>query len=349
VLEKFATRIVDMILAGIHREYPNQVALVLAGPEDARPPRSHTPAFYGCYDWHSAVHAHWSLVRLLRLLPASSWNEQARAELADSLTAENLAAELVYLQGPGREGFERPYGLAWLLQLCAELREWDDPRGDGRVWLQRLRGLEELASRRLAEWLPKLRYPIRSGEHSQTAFAMGLALDWSRAAGDTAFGSVVCDCAQRLYGDDVDAPLRYEPSEHDFLSPILGEADLMRRVVTSDEFAAWWSRLVRGPESQHCRSWLTPPDAAEVRDGKRAHRCGLLLSRVWMLENIADALPQDDAWILHLKQAAQAHMECGLTALEHDAYALTHWIGTFAVYLLSKRGSSSPTTSDATR
>src|SRR5260370_667188 len=166
---KAAERFANLALACVHKEYPNKIAHNLNSDQDVAPPRALTPAFYGCYDWHSSVHGHWLLARLARTFPDAPFAAQARAALKQSFTTENIAREAAYLRGDGRASFERPYGLAWLLQLGAELREWDDPLG--RELSANLRPLELAASERLATWLPKLSYPVRSGEHSQTAFA----------------------------------------------------------------------------------------------------------------------------------------------------------------------------------
>jgi hypothetical protein len=192
VLGRFA----DLALACVHREYPNKIAHVLDSDADARPPRELTPVFWGCFDWHSAVHAHWMLARLARLEPDAEFVPAARAALARSFTAEAVASELAYLEAPGREGFERPYGLAWLLQLGAELREWQDP--EAQRWAELLAPLEALAAQRFHEWLPKLAYPIRGGEHFQTAFAFGLALDWARSAGDARLEALLTDDSPTL-------------------------------------------------------------------------------------------------------------------------------------------------------
>ena len=334
-----AERIARLALDGLHREYPNQMALVLNSDADVRPPRKSTPAFYGCYDWHSAVHGHWCLVRLLRLFPAASWAKDARSALARSLTVANLAAEETYLKGTGREGFERPDGLAWLLQLAAELHEWDDL--DAKQWLQNLLPLEQLAVDRLSVWLPKLTHPIRSGEHSQTAFAMGLALDWARIAGDNRFETLLERRTLDFHQDDCDAPLGYEPSGHDFLSPCLAEADLMRRVLDPEEFASWLEGFLPGLPRDSSTSWLTAVTPTDVSDGKLAHLDGLNLSRAWMLEGIISSLPTNDSRISALETAANEHRETGLQAVSGEHYSVAHWIGSFAVYLTTRRGTTS--------
>ena len=187
--EAAASRFAALALDCVHKEYPNKIAHVLKGDGDVLPPRQLTPAFFGCYDWHSSVHGHWLLARLARTFPSAAFTPRAKAALARSLTPANIAAEAKYLAGAGRASFERPYGLAWLLQLGAELREWDDAQA--REWTTTLRPLEQAAVARLKDWLPKLSRPIRIGEHDQTAFAFGLILDWARGAGEREMQSLL--------------------------------------------------------------------------------------------------------------------------------------------------------------
>ena len=280
-----AARFARLAIDCVGREYPNHPLTVLLGHGDVRSPRTHTPAFFGCFDWHSAVHGHWTLVRLARLFPGESWAAEAREALRRSLTPENLAAEVRHLSKPGRVGFERPYGLAWLLQLGAELRGWGD--ADAAEMAGAISALERLCRDRLAEWLPKLSHPIRSGEHSQTAFAMGLAFDWAVAVGEESFRELLAERAIAFYGSDTDLPIRFEPSGHDFLSPAFAEADLMRRVLPNDAFREWlqlgipqirWLQLGL-PEMTY--EPVTPADRA---DCKLAQLDGINLRRAWMLE-----------------------------------------------------------------
>lgn len=335
-----AGRFAALALSCLHREYPNKIAHVLAADQDARPPRALHPAFYGCYDWHSSVHAHWLLVRLARLVPEGTFAPAARAAVGQSLVPEHIAAEVAYLETPGRASWERPYGLAWLLQLAAELREWDDP--DARRWAATLEPLERAAARRIAEWVPKLSYPIRIGEHDQTAFAFGLILDWARVAGDATTEGVVVDASRRLYLADVGCPLAYEPSGQDFLSPCLAEADLMRRVLPAAAFAEWLRAFVpqlpvtTDPASQ--LGWLPVAEVSDRADPKLAHLDGLNLSRAWMLEGIAAGLPADDPRIAGLIAAAHAHREAALPHVTGEHYEGGHWLGSFATYLVSGRG-----------
>lgn len=338
--EVVASRLAQLALECVHREYPNKVAHVLNDDGDARPPRELTPAFYGCYDWHSSVHGHWLLARLARLYPAAETTGTSRAALARSLTAENLRAEVEYVGAPGRNTFERPYGLAWLLQLAAELREWDDP--DARRWQHAVAPLETLAAKRIREWLPKLTYPIRAGEHSQTAFAFGLILDWARVAGDDEMAALIERRSGDYYFVDYDCPLRYEPSGQDFLSPCLAEADLVRRVKDPDAFADWLHRFLPGIPDDGSADWLEPAVVTDPTDGKLVHLDGLNLSRAWMLEGIAAGLPASDGRRRALLAAADAHRASGLASVTGTTYEGGHWLGTFAAYLLTGRGLGPP-------
>src|SRR5438309_3258659 len=331
-----AERFAKLALAGVGKEYPNKISHVLNSDADVAPPRKLTPAFYGCYDWHSSVHGHWLLVRLLRTFPDALFAAQARDALRKSLTAENLKQEAAYLRGEGRASFERPYGLAWLLQLCAELREWDHEQG--REMLANLKPLEDAAVERLTKWLPKLSHPVRIGEHDQTAFGLGLMLDYARGKGDEPFTKLVSDCTRKFFLADKNCPLSYEPSGEDFLSPCLAEADVMRRVITQKEFATWLKDFLPQIPMSASANWLRPVVSPDPSDPKLAHLDGLNLSRAWMLEGIVSALPPDDLRRDALTAAADAHRRSGLAAVTGAHYEGGHWLGSFAVYLTTQRG-----------
>ena len=278
------------------------------------------------------MHGHWLLVRLLREFPEAPFAAPARAALAGSFTTENVAAEVAYLRDPGRVSFERPYGLAWLLQLAAELRGWDD--NDARRWSATLAPLESEAAARIRSWLPKLRYPIRVGEHSQTAFAFGLIRDWSRIANDESMRALIDERSRAYYQRDTDCPLAYEPSGEDFLSPCLAEADLMRRVLGPDEYSVWLRRFMPGIPEGAGKAWLEPGIVTDRKDPKLAHIDGLNLSRAWMLRGMAAGLPAGDARRPALEAAAERHTGAALPAVTGEHYEGGHWLGSFAVYLL---------------
>ena len=352
--EKAAERFGTLALACVHKEYPNKISHVLNSDADVAPPRKLTPAFCGCYDWHSSVHGHWLLVRLVRTFPNASFVADARDALKQSLSAENLKEEANYLRGQGRASFERPYGLSWLLQLCAELREWDDPQA--REISANLRPLEEAAVDRLKTWLPKLSHPVRIGEHDQTAFGLGLMLDYARTVGNEEFAKLISDSAKKFFLADKHWPLAYEPSGEDFLSPSLGEADVMRRVLPQKEFAKWLKEFMpqipetpehnaspvedstRRARTETATYWLPVAVSPDPSDPKLAHLDGLNLSRAWMLEGILSALPSDDPRRVALQAMADAHRQAGLAAVTGEHYEGGHWLGSFAVYLTTKRG-----------
>ncbi len=327
---------VQLALDCAEREYPNQIQHVMASDADLGTPRALHPAFYGCYDWHSAVHGHWLLARFARLHPEHPLAARAGAVLDRHLTPQAIAAEAAYLRGEGREPWQRPYGLAWVLQLAAELHDWDDPAA--QRWARALEPLVAVCVERFADWLPKLAYPIRTGEHSQTAFAFGLVLDFCRATGRHDLADLVVATSRRLYAYDRGVDLAFEPSGQDFLSPALAEADLMRRVLDAAAFAAWLEEFLPAIPTDGDPGFLPVALVTDRVDGKLAHLDGLNLSRAWMLEGIAAALPGTDPRRPALLVAARAHAEDGLASVTGEHYAGGHWLGTYAMYLTSGRG-----------
>ena len=325
--ESAAARFAGLALDCVDREYPNKIAHVMNSDKDAKPPRELTPAFYGCFDWHSSVHGHWLLARLARMFPDAPFTKRARDVLRRHLTPDKMAAEAEYVRGDGRATFERPYGLAWLLQLGQELREWDDPHA--REWAANLRPLEAAVRDRLSTWLPKLSYPERTGVHSQTAFALGLMYDSS--AQEPEFRALVSRKIRDFYLNDVRCPVTYEPSGQDFLSPCIAEADAVRRVLPGPEFAAWLDTFL--PTIP-----LQPEKVTDPTDGQLAHLDGLNLSRAWMLEGIAAALPADNKRKASIADLARRHREAGLASVTGEHYEGGHWLGSFAVYLVTGRG-----------
>ena len=324
-----AARFARLALDCIHKEYPNKIAHALNSDADVKPPRELTPAFYGCYDWHSSVHGHWLLVRLIRLFPRAPFAAEARQAVAQSLTNAHIAQEAKYLNETGRNTFERPYGLAWLLQLAAELHESDDPQL--RQWAVTLRPLEVAAVARISAWLPKLAWPIRVGEHNNTAFGLGLMLDYARITGNAEFERLLESRVRDYYLKDTNCPLAYEPSGEDFLSPCLAEADAVRRILPPAEFARWLSAFLP-------RVDLEPTRVTDFTDGKLYHLAGLNLSRAWMLEGIVSKLPADAARREQLTGLAAKLRQAGLESIRSEHYEGGHWLGSFALYLVSRRG-----------
>jgi hypothetical protein len=339
-----ADRFARLALDCVHREYPNKIAHTLSSDADVKPPRELSPAFFGCYDWHSSVHGHWLLARLARLYPDAAFAAEAKKALGLSLTKDHLEAEVAYLQAEGRVSFERPYGIAWLLQLAAELRQWEGPQA--KLWREALAPLERLCAERIKSWLPKLTHPIRVGEHSQTAFAFGLILDWARIADDGAMEDLLVSRIEELYLGDRACPLAYEPSGQDFLSPCIAEADLMRRILAPDAYVEWLYLFLPQIPSQPSSEWLPPAIVTDPSDPKLAHLDGLNLSRAWMLEGMASALPAEAPQQKAILAAAQAHREAGLASVTGEHYEGGHWLGSFATYLVTGRGLASAPAAD---
>jgi len=339
VYPELAARFARLALDCVHREYPNKIAHVLNDSADARTPEQLYPVFYGCFDWHSAVHGHWLLVRLLRTTPAvkmpADLSEEITQALNRSFTPAGIAGEVAYFQGENRGSFERPYGIAWFLQLTAELREWDDPRA--QAWLQTLLPLEEVIVAQVVSWLPKLAYAIRLGTHNQSMFAFGLMLDWARVADNPALAALLTERSNAFHRQDRNCPLSYEPSGEDFLSPCLMEADLMRRILPRDEFAAWLGGFLPDLPRDGRADWLAVGIVNDPSDGKLVHLDGVNLSRAWNLRNIAAALPDSDPRIPSLLAAADIHATTGIAAVSAEHYAGSHWLASFATYLVTER------------
>lgn len=329
-----------LALTAITREYPNKLDHVLNGPEDARGPRSLHPAFYGSYDWHSSVHGHWMLVRLLRVFPDLPEAALIRRTLDTNLSAPNLAAEAAYLDRPGAASFERMYGWAWLLKLAEELHGWDDP--DGRRWAANLQPLADAIVARYLAFLPKQVYPIRRGVHPNTAFGMMLALDYARAVGRTDLDSLLVERSRTYFGKDVNMPAEWEPDGDDFLSRSLIEADLMRRVLAPADFARWFHAFLPGIEREEPAALLQPATVTDRKDPGLVHLDGLNLSRAWCMRAIAAALPPQDPDRPVLLASAARHAGASLPYIASGDYLGEHWLASFAVYMLTDAGSLNP-------
>ena len=336
-----ADRFSALALTCVHQEFPNKISRTTATAEEIGRPKKIFPAFYGCFDWHSSVHGHWLLVRLLRVGPQdAAWRDEAIAKLNQSFTAENIAGEVTNYNRPEGGSWERPYGLAWYLQLTAELREWAKENNDpqAKEWLEILEPLEADIANGLKGWLPRLAYPIRLGTHNQSAFAFGLMLDWARVAGDTEMERLIIERSKAFHMGDKNCPLAYEPSGEDFLSPCLMEADLMRRMMSTAEFSVWLTDFMPTIPTDGSGDWLAPGIVKDASDGKLVHLDGVNSSRGWNLYNIARALPEGDAREASLVAAAKIHAETGVAAVSDEHYSGSHWLASFATYLMTDRG-----------
>jgi len=333
---KQASAFAQLALKGIDREYPNKPAEVLRGPADIMSPARMHPAFFGCFDWHSAVHGHWLLVRLLRVGPALPEAATIRARLGVHLTAANLATEAAYFEVKENRGFERMYGWAWALRLAAELREWNDP--DARTWTRNFAQLEQRLVAMVRDFLPRLTYPLRTGLHFDTAYALGHILDYARAVGDGGLEQLVVARIRRYFGEDREYPVNYEPSGEDFLSAGLNVADAMRRVLPREEFSQWLDGFFPGLRAGQLGSWGRAAEVSDPTDGRIIHLAGLNLSRASNMRGVQSALPTDDPRRAVLEAAIKLHETAGLKYVFSGHYEGEHWLATFAVYHLTSVG-----------
>lgn len=328
----------------INKQYPNKISHVLNSAADVAEPAKLTPVFYGCFDWHSSVHGHWLLTRLWGQDLVPEMDEEIAAALAANFTAEKIAGELEYFKGADRTAFERPYGIAWFLQLTTELREIADGKDSkaeqAKTWLTRLEPLEAVVVGNIKDWLPKLAYPIRLGTHNQSAFAFGLFLDWAARSGDSEMASLVRNKALSFHRNDQNCPMAYEPSGEDFLSSCLMVADLMRRVMDEREYANWLSDFLPEIPTDGSGDWLAVGIVNDPTDGKLVHLDGLNLSRAWALEGMASALPANDKRRASLLASANLHGNSGEESVRTPHYSGSHWLASFATYWRTRRGIS---------
>lgn len=321
----------QLALKGIDREYPNKPGEVLTGAQDVQNPRAMHPAFFGCFDWHSSVHGHWLLVRLLRVRPDMPNAAEVRARLAAHFTAENLAKEAAYFEVKDNRDYERMYGWAWALRLAAELRTWNDP--DARQWAKNFAPLEQKLVELTRGFLPRLTHPVRTGVHQDTSFALAQILDYARTVKDAELEKVIVAKAREYYLPDKNYPIAYEPSGEDFFSSGLNEADLLRRVLPQSEFSTWLDAFAPGLRTHELSSWGVATEVSDVTDGRLVHLAGLNLTRAWTLRGIASALPASDPRRATLEDSARLHEAAGLKYVFSGHYEGEHWLATFAVYL----------------
>jgi hypothetical protein len=323
-----AARFATIALGHVRREYPHKPDQVLGGPDDVRPPRARHPVFHGSFDWHSCVHAHWMLARLLRRFPDLAAAAEIRALFDAQFTPEKIAGECATIGAPIARGFERPYGWAWLLKLAEELA-----LHDGRGWAMQLAPLARIFAERLRAFLPLATYPVRVGAHGNTAFALRMAADYASAASDAALTTLLRETARRWYGADADCPAWGEPGGDDFLSPALIEAECLRRLVPADEFARWFGRFMPRIAQREPATVLRPAAVSDRADGKIAHLDGLNLSRAWCWRALAATLSPHDPRRRLAQDAAARHLAASLPHIADD-YAGEHWLATFAVLAL---------------
>ncbi|MCK0130981.1 DUF2891 domain-containing protein [Flavobacteriaceae bacterium F08102] len=322
-----ANRLASLPLACINTEFPNKLNQTLGGEGDLKTPSVLHPAFYGCFDWHSSVHGHWSLVSLLKRFPNLNDADHIKERLLANISAENILTEVAYFDNKHNSSFERTYGWAWLLKLAEELHTWSDPVA--RTLEQNLQPLTDLIVEKYLEFLPKLNYPIRVGEHPNTAFGLSFAWDYASEVGNEKLMDAIRARALFFYKNDTACPLGWEPGGYDFLSPCLEEAALMKRVLPEADFETWVHDFL--PQLADKNFVLAVGEVSDRSDGKLVHLDGVNFSRAWSLYKIAENMPK----YAHLKNVANAHINYSLPNIVGDSYEGGHWLGSFAIYALS--------------
>ena len=320
---EIAERFASIALGHVTREYPHKLDHVMEGPEDVQGPRALHPVFFGSFDWHSCVHGYWLLLRTLRLFPDMPSSVRIRTLADEMFASDKVAGELAYLERRYTGGFERPYGWAWLLMLHEEAQRHE------AGWADALAPLAEAFAARFKTYLPKLTYPIRTGAHYNSAFALILALDWA-AANDPALAELIGERAVFYYAGDRACP-GWEPAGDDFLSSALTEALLMKKVLPRGEFLSWFNLFLPNLAAGEPQSLFTPAFVSDRSDGKIAHLDGVNLSRAWCWCNLADAL--QPALAALARETADRHLEASLPHVAGD-YMGEHWLATFALLAL---------------
>jgi len=328
-----ASHFAKLALKCVKKEFPNKMDHVMNDQSEVQNPEILHPAFYGCFDWHSSVHGHWMLVRLLKMFPDLPEAGEIRSSLNGNLSAANIETEVKYLNQQNRKSFERTYGWAWLLKLAEELHGWDD--ADGKQWSNNLQPLADAIVERYLDFLPKQTYPIRRGVHPNTAFGIAFALDYARAVGQKELKTLLIERSNTYFAHDSNCPAAWEPDGDDFFSRCLMEADLMRRILPSDEFSQWFHQFLPQLESGEPKSLLEPADVSDRSDPKIVHLDGLNLSRAWCMNGIASALAADDPLQEILTKSAIRHAKATLPHIASGSYVGEHWLASFAAYMLS--------------
>ncbi len=325
-----ASHLASLPLKCLQQEYPNKTNHTSAGDSDhLMTPKQQHPAFYGCFDWHSSVHGHWMLVRLLKQFPGLPDTKKIRAALSKNITRENITAEILYFNSKLSRSYERTYGWAWLLKMQQELLTWND--AEAIQWRNTLQPMCDTVVKLWMEYLPKQTYPNRTGVHPNTAFGLGFALDYARTVHNPLFEEAIVSSAKRLYGKDKNAPTTWEPDGTDFLSPSLEEADLMRNVLDKQQFITWFNNWITPASLQHLTQL---PVVSDRTDMQIVHLDGLCFSRSWCMKHIAALLPATDKRKQVLLRSAIRHVNASLPNIASGSYGGEHWLASFALYAL---------------
>jgi len=337
---KNAEKLVLLSLECVDRQYPNKPSHVLENDMDLGTPKTLHPSFYGCFDWHSAVHGHWAMVKILKAFPANSHAFHVREKLNRHLGRESIESEGKYFARSASATFERPYGYGWFLRLCAEVHDFDDP--DAHMWSKNLKTLEDVIVERVFEYFFKLSVPVREGTHDNSAFALSHIYDYASAVKDDKLIVFLEKRGRDYYLDDENCPLDYEPSGEDFISPCLAEADFMRRILDEEEFGAWFDDFMPVGNFRQWESAAALPEVLDKKDPKIGHLIGLAFHRAWTMRGIAGALDKKDARRVLLLRSAKWHESQGLNLMSGSGYGGEHWLASFAVFSLPGAGLPGP-------
>ena len=322
-----AQRLINLPISCVDIEYPNKLGQTIGSEEDLKSPKELHPAFYGCFDWHSSVHGHWSMVSLLKQFPRLENNTAIKNKLLEHISEENILKEVNYFQGKHNKSYERTYGWAWVLKLAEALHTWDDKIA--RELEDNLQPLTDLIVQKYLDFIPNLNYPVRAGEHPNTAFGLTFAWDYALVVGDESMLEMIKNSARKFYLNDSDCPISWEPSGYDFLSPCLQEAAIMKRVLPRKVFINWFANFL--PQLKDINYQLAVGEVSDRTDGKLVHLDGVNFSRAWALFDIVKDLPSYN----HLKKIAYEHINYSLPNVVGDSYEGGHWLGSFAIYALN--------------
>ncbi|MDP2716581.1 DUF2891 domain-containing protein [Rheinheimera sp.] len=322
-----ANKLVSLPLHCVETPYPYKTGVVLASAADLQEPSVLHPIFYGCFDWHSAAHGYWSLVTLLRQFPDLAQAAEVKAILTRNITAEKVAQEVAFFSKDINASFERTYGWAWLLKLSDELHSWQDPMAQQLA--ANLQPLADLLVERYISFLPRLLYPVRVGEHTNTAFSLSFAYDYAVNRKHTALQQLIAQRAKDYFLQDKNCPISWEPSGYDFISPCLEQVGLMQRILPTEQFLPWLNAFM--PQLARPDFSLAVGKVADRTDGKLVHLDGLNFSRAWNLYALAQQYPQ----YAHLRKVADQHLAYSYPNLIGDSYEGGHWLGSFAIHALN--------------
>jgi hypothetical protein len=329
---KKAAEIVSISLACVDNEYPNKPGHIYVNDDSLKPPKMVTPVFYGCFDWHSAVHGHWTMVKILKMFPNIKESVEISKVLNSHFTPEKLAQELAFFNEKLHRSFERTYGWAWFLRLYAEIYTFDDP--DAKRWAKNMQPLADELSKRIEKYLNKLTVSVRVGTHSNLAFGLNHIFDYAVATGNKSLQNIIKIKAKKFYLNDKTCPVAYEPSGVDFISPCMAEAYLMQRVLPQKEFVIWLNGFFPPLYSDDFHNLQAPPEIKDKKDYQIGHLIGLSFQRAWSMNGVAKALPDSDPRKEIFRKIADVHCEKGLSDMKESGYGGSHWLASFATFML---------------